>query len=416
MEEQQEPAEHQPKQRLCEECSLKAFKYKCPACSRRTCCLPCVNSHKHRLGCTGKRDSTQFIPLSQFDDSTLLSDYNLLEDVKRVAESAQRLRVKLGGYPQFRLPFHLKTLRSAAARKGTKLLFLPAGMFKREKNQTRYNQRKRSIYWTIEWRFQSTDVVLLEHGVHESITLRSAIEKHLQPGPWKGNLRRFYEEGLDNLKFFIRKHQKGSKAPCRELDLDAPLNQLFAGLVFLEYPVIHVYLRSDSYDFEVVKDVTPPQVQQENKIPKTDANSSPGGIVFKEEEIIEDERSAEPLVIDLLKSSEKPIANGVHTNEEQTSDSLDIQSGKNLQSNNSEEHTPRNDDTLPITIDKEMQMLDAELNDFDFDQDLIDAYSFLMEQSNPDDFLDYKPEGEEDTNMNFPQVEELEEGEIPNSD
>ena len=194
------------------------------------------------------------------------------------------------------------------------------------------------------------------------------------------------------------------------------MNQLLAGLVILEYPVFHVYLRSDNYDFEVVKDVRSLQGQQENKIPKTDDNLSPGGIVFKEEEIIENERPAEPLVIDLLKSSEKPTANGVHTNEEQPNDSLDIQSGKNLQSNNSREHTSKNDNTLPGTIDKEMQILDGELEDFDFDQDLIDAYSFLMEQSNPDDFLDYKPEGEEDTNMIFPQVEELEEGEIPNSD
>lgn len=69
-------------------------------------------------------------------------DYNLLEDVKRVAESAQRMRVKLCGYhPQFRLPFHLKALRGAAWKSGTKLLFHSAGMTKREKNQTRYNQR-----------------------------------------------------------------------------------------------------------------------------------------------------------------------------------------------------------------------------------------------------------------------------------
>lgn len=69
-------------------------------------------------------------------------DYHLLEDVKRLAESAQRTRVKLcGSHPHFRLPFHLKALQSCAASKGTKLLFLPYGMTKREKNQTRYNQR-----------------------------------------------------------------------------------------------------------------------------------------------------------------------------------------------------------------------------------------------------------------------------------
>ena len=78
-------------------------------------------------------------------------DYNLLEEVKRVAESAERMRSKLYWYPHYKLPCHLKSLRSAAAsRKSlqsaaasrkTRLLFLPTGMSKREKNQTRYNQR-----------------------------------------------------------------------------------------------------------------------------------------------------------------------------------------------------------------------------------------------------------------------------------
>ena len=68
-------------------------------------------------------------------------DYNLLEEVKRVAESAERMRSKLYWYPHYKLPCHLKSLRSAAASRKTKLLFLPTGMSKREKNQTQYNQR-----------------------------------------------------------------------------------------------------------------------------------------------------------------------------------------------------------------------------------------------------------------------------------
>lgn len=71
----------------------------------------------------------------------LLVDYNLLEEVKRVAESAQRTRTKLCGYAQFKLPFHLRSLRNAAASRRTKLLLLPSGMSKREKNRTRYDQR-----------------------------------------------------------------------------------------------------------------------------------------------------------------------------------------------------------------------------------------------------------------------------------
>lgn len=72
-------------------------------------------------------------------------DYNLLEEVKRVAESAQRVRTKLCGYAHFKLPFHLKSLRSAAGSRRTKLLLLPNGMSKREKNRTQYDQRLRLV-------------------------------------------------------------------------------------------------------------------------------------------------------------------------------------------------------------------------------------------------------------------------------
>lgn len=59
--------------KLCEECKLKESKYKCPGCSFRSCSLPCVKAHKERTGCMGKRNRTQFVPLSQFDDNQLLS-------------------------------------------------------------------------------------------------------------------------------------------------------------------------------------------------------------------------------------------------------------------------------------------------------------------------------------------------------
>lgn len=74
-------------------------------------------------------------------DNFFIQDYNMLEDVKRVAESAQRTRLKLCGKSHFRLPFPLKSLRSAASSRRTKLLFLSNGMSKREMNRTYYNNR-----------------------------------------------------------------------------------------------------------------------------------------------------------------------------------------------------------------------------------------------------------------------------------
>lgn len=78
-----------------------------------------------------------------------LADYIMLEDVKRVAESAKRMRQELCGYTHFRLPIRLKNLLRAASSRRTKILFLSNGMSKREKNQTYYNKRLVSWKWLV---------------------------------------------------------------------------------------------------------------------------------------------------------------------------------------------------------------------------------------------------------------------------
>ncbi|OVA02866.1 zinc finger protein [Macleaya cordata] len=377
---------------ICEECGLNPSKYKCPGCSIRSCSLPCVKSHKQRTSCTGKRPRTEFVPLSQFDDNLIISvDYNLLEEAKRVAESAQRMREGLFGHSYFKLPYKLKSLRNAASRRKTHLLLLPNGMLKREKNKSIYHQRKKSIFWTIEWRFHSTDVVLTDNGVDENTNLCSVIEKHLKLGPWNHKLRPFCEEQLDCLKFFIRKNAKGPKSPYRELDIKAPISQQLANIVIVEYPVIHVLLPSASYDFEVVKDANPlPHKPTETNFP------SPKGVAFKEEEIEEEEEdgiSMDPQILDLMKFvNSEPLDNFRIPNSSKPMLKGEVQTEDN--------------NAFYISNSKEFEL--SENAGFDFEQDLRDAYSGLIGQVNPDDFLDldggFLQEGDMD--------EELEEGEI----
>ncbi|TYI41466.1 hypothetical protein ES332_A01G023700v1 [Gossypium tomentosum] len=410
----------EPKIGDCEECKKKASKYKCPGCCLRTCSLPCVNAHKQRTGCTGKRNITSFVPLSRFDDNLLLSDYNLLEETKRIAESATRIRSKLcnttngGHHPRFKLPHPLRNLRTAAASRRTKLLFLPSGMSKRETNQTRFNHRKKYISWTIEWRFHSTDVVLLDHGIHEDTSLCSLIENHLQPSPWNHPLRKFCEEQLDSLKFFIRKYPKGSKSPFRELDIKAPLRKLLADMVVLEYPVIHVFLPSEHCDFEVIRENHLVTHGPEGKDSSGADNEIPKGVTFKEEEIEDNGSSLEPQVFDLMKHV---LSSPMHQ----------------IPSQNKSEKAFGGNSVLSLSaragagnrVHCSLQAKDSGLFDdmeFDFDQGLIDAYSDLIAEINLDDFLDLEgefakqPETEDRTDLSNSRgvffAEELEEGEI----
>ncbi|KAL6180316.1 hypothetical protein ACLB2K_046980 [Fragaria x ananassa] len=368
------------KEVFCEECKAKPSKYKCPGCSIRSCSLPCVKAHKSRTSCSGKRSQTHFVPISQMDDNLLLSDYNMLEEVKRVADSAQRLRNKLCKYNHFRLPFFLKCLRNAAYSRRTKLLFLPPGMSKRDTNQTRYDTRKKCITWTIEWQFQ-TDVVLIDHGVNENMNLSSVLEDHLQPGPWNHQLRPFCTEQLDCLKLFIRTRPKGTRSPYRKLDLRIPIRQQFANLDILEYPVIYVFLPSHSIDFEVVKDVTRNVHKQE--IQNYGSNDpSAGGVPFKEEEIEEDNSC--PKVLDLMGHETSVLL--PHPNNSRCDKEIINQSDRTLPATIAAEIGSRSS-----SKDKEKGLFED--MEFDFDQGLIDSYSDLIAEINPDDFLDLDGEG-----------------------
>ncbi|KAK7364255.1 hypothetical protein VNO80_12779 [Phaseolus coccineus] len=398
---------------LCEECKSNPWKYTCPGCSLHSCSLPCVKSHKERTGCSGKRNQTLFVPLSKFDDDILLSDYNLLEEVKRVAESAQRMRSKLGIHSYFKLPHQLKSLKSAAGSRKTKLMFLPRGMSKREKNQSRYDQRKKFISWTIEWHFHSTDIVLHDHGVDENTSFYSILEKHLKPGPWNNQLKPFCEVQLDCLRLFIRKYPKGPKSPFKEIDIKLPIRKQLADIFILEFPVVFVFLPTHTINFEVITDVN----TRKHKSPQKDSeeNQIPQGLSFREEVIEDGSNSVDPQVFDIMKQVESSLSHEVMTqnisseiapNDSSDKSLFEVDTGGNLA------HSLTETNNLNLSDDMV----------FDFDQDLMDFYTDILDQTNPNDLFDFDSEFANKTENKidiigaselFPLPNELEEGEIP---
>ncbi|CAK8532405.1 unnamed protein product [Lathyrus sativus] len=432
----------------CEECKSNPSKYKCPGCSIQSCSLPCVKAHKARTGCNGKRNQTQFVPISQFDDNILLSDYNLLEEVKRVAEVASKTRTKLGVSTYFKLPYHLKSLQRAAGSRRTKLLFLPNGMSKRENNHSRFDNREKSIHWTIEWRFHSTNIVLHDHGVHEDTSFCTILEKHLKPGPWNHQLKEFCDDH-DRLKLFIRKYPKGPKSPFKELDMKAPIKQQLKNIVILEYPVVFVFLPSHTINFEVIKNVIPSMPKSLQK--DSEVNLIPEGVSFREEEIGDDNNSDDPKVFDLLKHAESSPSHQVLTentpsekapNDPKVFDLLkhaeSSPSHQVLTENTLFEKAPNYTLDIPVFqgdvkrnfspscfIDTDLQLSESGM--FDFEQDLMfEGHSYdLMYQFNPQVFPEFDCEfaKKDETEIDvfdainqlpeIRQTEQLEEGEIP---
>uniref|UniRef100_A0A8B9KMV7 Box C/D snoRNA protein 1 n=1 Tax=Astyanax mexicanus TaxID=7994 RepID=A0A8B9KMV7_ASTMX len=74
----------------CDVCENEEAKYRCPNCLKFSCSLPCVKRHKLQSGCSGVRDKTAFVVLSQFSEINLLNDYRYLEETARVADKPIR--------------------------------------------------------------------------------------------------------------------------------------------------------------------------------------------------------------------------------------------------------------------------------------------------------------------------------------
>ena len=121
------------------------------------------------------------------------------------------------------------------------------------------------------------------------------------------------------------------------MDIRAPIIEQLANLVILEYPQIHVFLPSHSYDFDVSKVASPRHHQPELKESATIDHPSPKCISFREKEIEEHGGSLDSQVLDLMQHVKPTQA--------------------------------KKPDSIPLKKEPGENM------DFDFEQGLLDVYS-----------------------------------------
>lgn len=117
----------------CSVCCSQKPRYKCPACSLKTCSMECVKQHKIDENCSGKRSATDKVKKKSMGDRMLLSDYRFLEDAGRKIYGVQReYEIKFKPYPKGKRCY----LHQQSMNKGFVLWNLPDGMSKRDHNTT----------------------------------------------------------------------------------------------------------------------------------------------------------------------------------------------------------------------------------------------------------------------------------------
>lgn len=149
----QSSAGAQQKATVCCVCGARAL-YTCPGCGRRTCSMTCVRVHKDDFHCSGKRDVTAKIPLSEFTDQQLQRDFHFLEDCRRVIDNVERSFPRSTWRFTYKaLPPPLHALREAARRRGVICQITSEGMRKRDVNTSRLDRKTNTIVWRCEFHF-----------------------------------------------------------------------------------------------------------------------------------------------------------------------------------------------------------------------------------------------------------------------
>lgn len=157
----------------CQVCQKDPAKYRCPACDRQSCSLGCVQEHKRRHACNGKRSraAAKCLPVSELTPEILLDDYWLLEDA---AASAHLLAKSLP--PPSTAPKRPQraALVKKCAERNIHLALMPAEMARARHNRTQL--RGDRLFWTIEWILLDSNG--LKDGDHPANLPMDALRPH----------------------------------------------------------------------------------------------------------------------------------------------------------------------------------------------------------------------------------------------
>ncbi|KAL3700571.1 hypothetical protein R1sor_018593 [Riccia sorocarpa] len=285
---------------ICEECYEHESKYRCPGCGIRSCGVQCIKSHKERTQCDGKRKRTEFVGINAFNDNWLISDYNLLEEILRQADSAKRLRAPLGRGDE--LTPQQKALRNQAKARSTNLLFLARGMTKRKENTTFFEKRSKRILWRVEWIFEGTEVRLIDNRVDENSSLDIVLAKHLahdaENVSVRHRLRNFRWKPIHELLVLLPREQcPAAEKEYFELSLGDCLKNQLADKTVIEYPIIHVLLPDSLSKFAGAKisKALPPKVVELDPSEAVVIHDPQNleGVPFREEKFQEDDNLEE---------------------------------------------------------------------------------------------------------------------------
>ncbi|KAL6483783.1 hypothetical protein MHYP_G00086550 [Metynnis hypsauchen] len=234
----------------CDVCEAEEAKYRCPNCLKFSCSLSCVKQHKHESGCSGVRDKTAFVRLSQFSEINLLNDYRFLEETARVADKPRRDSL-LHVNPQHSTT--VKLVRRNAQANKVNLKILPKSFTRRKENTSIYIKVEQKLYWHLKLHFPQSSAQYTDR-VPEDQLLEQILSDYIHPtesDPVKRQRLKLYVlSPPDQLRVFMKSEQRQpGSSRYHELDVKKSLHDNLMFKTVVEYPELHVLLKDRCQEY-----------------------------------------------------------------------------------------------------------------------------------------------------------------------
>jgi hypothetical protein len=251
---------------LCEICHQNEFKYKCPRCLIKTCCLICVKKHKKAKDCSGVKDKfTLDTNLNNFTDKELVKDMRFLNEAIGETNRASKKVFNMTDNEEKKEKEKKNKYNRKCAKKFRNLTLhcSPMIMQRFSENKSYIDYKNKKFFWTVKFIFNVSDGTKFEHIFKETFddsqyNLNEMIE-YLLKNKQEVDLKTLMfintlkEEDLKNSQILFRlnlkemdknlikgKLVKINKMHFEECDKNIILKDLLFGKDVLEYPEFNI--------------------------------------------------------------------------------------------------------------------------------------------------------------------------------
>ena len=139
----------------CDLCNTNDSKYKCPKCLKKTCSLLCVNLHKEKFKCNGKKPKFSAKSVKQFGETELYQDLRYMTEMINETNSSTKKLFYLSEVDQKKIKEKKQKNFKKLCKKfrNVNLELCPTTLTRFSENKSYCDSKQKKFYWTVRFNF-----------------------------------------------------------------------------------------------------------------------------------------------------------------------------------------------------------------------------------------------------------------------